>query len=56
MRSILKVFILESKFFIMVVEYGCIVSKDVDIMVVFWVILLEVFLVLFVEYEVMYVI
>ena len=35
MRSILKASTLESKFPIMTVEHGCIVSKDADITVAF---------------------
>lgn len=35
MRSILKASTLESKFPIMAVEHGCIVSKDADITVAF---------------------
>lgn len=54
MRNILKVIMLENKFLLFMVENGCIVFKDVDIMVVFWVELFELFIVMVVEYEVIY--
>ena len=54
MRSILKASTLESKFPIMAVEHGCIVSKDADITVAFRVTLPEVFSVSSAEYEAMH--
>ena len=54
MRSILKASTLESKFPIMAVEHGCIVSKDADITVAFLVTLPEVFSASSAEYEAMH--
>lgn len=54
MRSILKASTLESKFPIMAVEHGCIVSKDADITVAFRVTLPEVFSVSSADYEAMH--
>lgn len=54
MRSTLTTSTLESKFPIMAVEYGCIVSKDADITVAFRVTLPEVFSVSSAEYEAMH--
>lgn len=54
MRSILKASTLESKFPIMAVEHGCIVSKDADITAAFRVTLPEVFSVSSAEYEAMH--
>ena len=54
MRSILKASTLESKFPIMTVEHGCIVSKDADITVAFRVTLPEVFSVSSADYEAMH--
>ena len=45
---------LESKFHVMAVEHGCIVSKDADITVAFRVTLPEVFSVSTAEYEAMH--
>ena len=54
MRSILKASTLESKFPIMTVEHGCIVSKDADITVAFRVTQPEVFSVSSADYEAMH--
>ena len=54
MRSILKESTLESKFPVMAVEHGWIVSKGADITVAFRVTLPEVFSVSSAEYEAMH--
>ena len=54
MRSTLTTSTLESKFPVMAVEHGCIVSKDADITVAFRVTLPEVFSVSSAEYEAMH--
>ena len=54
MRSILTTSTLESKFPVMAVEHGCIVSKDADITVAFRVTLPEVISVSSAEYEAMH--
>ena len=54
MRSTLTTSTLESKFPVMAVEHGCIVSKDADITVAFRVTLPEVFSVSSTEYEAMH--
>ena len=53
-RSTLTTSTLESKFPVMAVEHGCIVSKDADITVAFRVTLPEVFSVSSAEYEAMH--
>ena len=54
MRSILKTATLESKFPILAVEKGCILSKEADITVAFRVPLPELFTVTSAEYETMH--
>lgn len=54
MRNMMKAATLESKFPLLAVEHGCIVSKDADITVAFRVILPEVFSVSSAEYEAMH--
>lgn len=54
MKNILKASTLESKFPILSVEVGCIVSKDADVTVAFRVELPEVFSVSSEEYEAMH--
>lgn len=51
MRSVLKTTTLESKFPLLSVEQGCIISKDADITVAFRVTLPELFTVTSEEYE-----
>jgi conjugation system TraG family ATPase len=51
MRNVLKAATLESKFPLLTVENGCIVSKDADVTVAFWVELPELFTVTSSEYE-----
>jgi len=51
MRSILKTATLESKFPILAVEKGCILSKEADVTVAFRVTLPELFTVTSAEYE-----
>ena len=51
MRNILKATTLESKFPLLAVEGGCIISKDADITVVYRVELPELFTVTSAEYE-----
>ena len=51
MRNILKATTLESKFPLLAVECGCIISKDADITVVYRVELPELFTVTSAEYE-----
>ena len=54
MRNTSKVTTLESKFPLLAVEQGCIVSKDADITVAFRVELPELFTVTSAEYEAMH--
>ena len=54
MRNLLKAATIESKFPLLAVENGCIVSKDADITVAFRVTLPEVFSVSSTEYEAMH--
>lgn len=54
MRNILKASTIESKFPLLAVEHGCIVSKDADITVAFRVTLPEVFSVSSADYEAMH--
>lgn len=54
MRNMMKAATLESKFPLLAVEHGCIVSKDADITVAFRVTLPEVFSVSSTEYEAMH--
>ena len=54
MRSVLKTATLESKFPLLSVEQGCIISKDADITVAFQVMLPELFTVTSEEYEAMH--
>ena len=54
MRNVMKATTLESRFPLLAVEHGCIVSKDADITVAFRVILPEVFSVSSAEYEAMH--
>lgn len=54
MRNMMKAATLESKFPLLAVEHGCIVSKDADITVAFRVTLPEVFSVSSAEYEAMH--
>ena len=54
MRNLLKATTLESRFPLLSVEHGCIVSKDADITVAFRVTLPEVFSVSSAEYEAMH--
>lgn len=54
MRSILKTATLESKFPILSVEKGCILSKEADVTVAFRVTLPELFTVTSAEYEAMH--
>jgi hypothetical protein len=51
MRNILKAATLESKFPLLAVENGCIISKDADVTVAFRVELPELFTVTSAEYE-----
>jgi hypothetical protein len=54
MKNVLKTATLESKFPLLSVEQGCIISKDADITVAFQVTLPELFTVTSEEYEAMY--
>ena len=54
MRNTLKAATLESKFPIMSVEHGCIISKEADVTVAFRVELPEIFTVASAEYEAMH--
>ena len=54
MRNVMKATTLESRFPLLAVEHGCIVSKDADITVAFRVTLPEVFSVSSAEYEAMH--
>lgn len=54
MRNVLKAATLESKFPIMAVEHGCILSKEADVTVAFRVELPELFTVTSAEYEAMH--
>lgn len=54
MRNTLKAATLESKFPIMAVEHGCIISKEADVTVAFRVELPELFTVTSAEYEAMH--
>lgn len=54
MRNMMKAATLESKFPLLAVEHGCIVSKDADITVAFRVTLPEVFSVSSADYEAMH--
>lgn len=54
MRNVLKAATLESKFPIMAVEHGCILSKEADVTVAFRVELPELFTVTSTEYEAMH--
>ena len=54
MRNILKATTLESKFPLLAVEGGCIISKDADITVAYRVELPELFTVTSAEYEAMH--
>jgi hypothetical protein len=54
MRNVLKATTLESKFPLMAVENGCIVSKDADVTVAFRVELPELFTVTSSEYEIIH--
>ena len=51
MRNVMKAATIESKFPLLAVEHGCIISKDADITVAFRVDLPELFTVTAVEYE-----
>ncbi len=51
MRNVMKAATLESRFPIMTVEHGCIISKDADITVAYKVDLPELFTVTSAEYE-----
>ena len=51
MRNVMKAATLESRFPLMAVEHGCIISKDADITVAYWVELPEVFTLTRAEYE-----
>ena len=51
MRNVMKAATIESKFPLLAVEHGCIISKDADITVAFHVDLPELFTVTAVEYE-----
>ena len=51
MRNIMKASTIESKFPLLAVEHGCIISKDADITVAFRVDLPELFTVTSAEYE-----
>lgn len=54
MRNVLKAATLESKFPILAVENGCILSKDADVTVGFRVLLPEVFTLTSADYEAMH--
>ena len=54
MRNVMKATTLESRFPLLAVEHGCIVSKDADITAAFRVTLPEVFSVSSAEYEAMH--